>query len=197
MSESDHNNENESEKEAESSQSNKDQSREKAKNHENHSDQAPLQDYSNGNSKSKSVNRDQLKRVAESETEKTASNHKKGGVTGSRKSLGDEMNQSSLSPNQEINLHSNKKTRKVLENDKILLSNRIVMLRKEEERLMKKIKGTKEKAEKIIEIKQRNEEKFNWKLEQEELEKLRVEQEREKLREDRERRRREFDMQQK
>ena len=71
------------------------------------------------------------------------------------------------------------------------------MLRKEEERLLKKIKGTRDKADKIIEIKQRNEEKFNRKQEQEELEKLRVEQEREKLREERERRRREIEMQQK
>lgn len=71
------------------------------------------------------------------------------------------------------------------------------MLRKEEERLLKKIQGTRDKADKIIEIKQRNENKFNNKIEQEELEKLRVEQEREKLRQERERRRFEFEMQQK
>ena len=63
-------------KDAEISHSNKEQSRAKGKNIENHSDQAPLQEYNSSNLKSKSVNREQLKGVAESESEKVASKPK-------------------------------------------------------------------------------------------------------------------------
>ena len=114
------------------------------------------------------------------------------GVKSSRKSIMNNHNRSFAGSNPDENLYNNKKTRQILENDKTLLSNRIVMLRKEEERLMKKIKGTREKADKIMEVKKRNEERFKKKLEEEELEKLQKEQEKEKIKELRERRRKEF-----
>ena len=115
----------------------------------------------------------------------------------SKQNLTKNHNRSFAGSSIEANLMSNKKNMQALENDKILLSNRIVMLQKEEERLFKKIQGTKEKADKIIEIKQRNHQKFQQKMEFEELEKLRVDQERERHREERERRKRDFEMQQK
>ena len=68
------------------------------------------------------------------------------------------------------NLLTAKKDYSIIHNDKILLSNRIIMLRKEEEKLMKKIKNTKEKATKILEIKQRNEDKFQERLEKQRME---------------------------
>ncbi|CAI2374933.1 unnamed protein product [Moneuplotes crassus] len=68
------------------------------------------------------------------------------------------------------NLLSVKKDYSILNNDKVLLSNRLIMLRKEEEKLMKKIKSTKEKAKNILEVKHRNEIKFKEKLEKEKQE---------------------------
>jgi hypothetical protein len=118
-------------------------------------------------------------------------------VRESRKSLNSVGAKSLAGSNVEGSLLNNYKTRQILQNDKVLLSNRIVMLRKEEDRLMKKIKGTRGKADKIMAIKKRNEEKFHNKLQQEELEKLQQEQEREKLKQDREKRRQEFERQQK
>lgn len=135
-------------------------------------------------------------RKATDGSERKRNNAHKSVVHESRKSMGSEGPKSVISSNPEENLMVNKKTANILQNDKILLSNRIEMLKKEEERLMKKIKGTREKAEKIMEIKHRNEERFQQKLEMEELEKLRVEQERKKLAEERERRRKEFERQQ-
>lgn len=128
-------------------------------------------------------------------SERSGNSASKSALRGSRKSLASDANRSITLSHPEESLLNNKRTFNVLQNDKTLLSNRIVMLRKEEERLMKKIKGTRDKAEKIMEIKHRNEQKFQHKIEQEELEKLRIEQEREKLKEERERRQREFELQ--
>ena len=68
-----------------------------------------------------------------------------------------------------ITAHNNsllniKKNYTVIKNDKTMLSNRIVMLRKEEEKLMNKIKNTRERAMKILEVQQRNDIKFKEKL---------------------------------
>lgn len=59
------------------------------------------------------------------------------------------------------------KTRNQLENDTILISNRIGALRREEERMLKKIRETREKAYKLMRTKQDKEKMFEKKLEQE------------------------------
>jgi hypothetical protein len=97
-----------------------------------------------------------------------------------------------IASNAEENLLNNHKTKQILQNDRILLSNRITMLRKEEERLMKKIKCTREKAEKIMAVRQRNEDKFNQRLQLHELEQKRQEEQQEKIRLEREKRKEKY-----
>lgn len=113
-------------------------------------------------------------------------------VGDSRKSLNSNGLRSIIASNAEENLLNNHKTKQILQNDRILLSNRITMLRKEEERLMKKIKGTREKAEKILAVRQRNEEKFHERLQQHELEKKRQEEQQEKIKLEKEKRREKY-----
>lgn len=120
------------------------------------------------------------------------SSHSKENARTSRRSVASDGNKSMTQGNIDSSLIQNKKTKQILENDRTLLSNRIYMLRKEEDRLMKKIKDTREKANTILEVKQRNEMKFQERQEQEELEKLRVEQERERLKKEKEQRRQEI-----
>lgn len=144
-----------------------------------------------------SLNRELLHRVHKGGSELNSKSVYRGSTIVNPNSNKNIHNRSYAGSALEANLLSNKKTRQVLESDKALLSNRIIMLRKEEERLFKKIQGTKEKADKILEIKQRNQEKFQRKLEFEELERLRIDKEREKYKEERERRKREFEMNQK
>lgn len=93
---------------------------------------------------------------------------------GSRKSLFSEGGKTiSGYPNE--SLVDMRKNRSILQNDRVLLSNRITMLRKEEDRLMKKIKDTRDKAQSIIEVKKRNEQRFQERQEKEEIEKMKEE----------------------
>ena len=48
--------------------------------------------------------------------------------------------------------------------DATLLSNRIAMLQTEENKLLKKIQNTRKRAEEIMELKKRNEERFEQRL---------------------------------
>lgn len=172
----------------------KDQS--KVDKHSSNQEQASSQAVSKAPHHSSTVTKENAGRGRLESEHSEKSSHKSAIRKGSRKSLASDGNRTlNFSAANDESLLNNKKTYNILQNDKVLLSNRIVMLKKEEEKLMKKIQGTREKALKISEIMQRNEERFNKKIEDEELEKLRVEQEREKLRQQREQRKEEFERQ--
>ena len=57
------------------------------------------------------------------------------------------------------------KDRQLMETDTTLLENRIKMLEKEEMKLLRKINDTKGRADQILELTTKNEEKFQQKLE--------------------------------
>jgi hypothetical protein len=81
-------------------------------------------------SKNVTGGRNTEKRSKLSESETKSKKHRV-----SRRSIYSDVNRTVTTENE--SLMGNKKNFKVLEHDKILLSNRIVMLRKEEEKLMK------------------------------------------------------------
>ena len=77
--------------------------------------------------------------------------------------------------NSELKLLRAKQKFYAMKNDATLLSNRIQMLQAEENKLMKKIQNTWKRADEILEIKWRNEQKFERKVQTKQLEEQKVE----------------------